>query len=246
MSIKPLCLIFCIFLPAIIIAQEYLFKQPRDAKVEINTKSLPWLLKVDFLSINCFDAEKNLLLNQSKADFYVKLALMQKLGLESGETLQIEEKKRISENLVRNRFHAKFEIPNPPLVVKSGSSSNDSSSSGGVSKDNVRLILGKSDLLARKKDVFDTIETLGKISQTQFPIAPKKGSSNAETEMFLNSIADFEDKSLRDYESLENEIEADKLLLSSERKELLEKLNSEKSKLLNELATHAQKVVDES
>jgi hypothetical protein len=127
-----------------------------------------------------------------------------------------------------------------------GNYENDSLSPGGVSKDNLKPISGRSDLLARKKDVFDTIETLGKISQTQFPIVPKKGSSNAETEIFLNSIADFEDKSLRDYESLENEIEADKLLLSSERKELLEKLNSEKSKLLNELATHARKVIDET
>jgi hypothetical protein len=246
MSIKPHWFLLFICLPAVVKAEEFNFKQPRDARILVNGNSLPWLVEVDFISINCFDAEKNILLNRSKSDFYVKLALIQKLGIGSGETLQIEGKKRISENVVRNRYHAKFEIPNPPLVVKSGSSSNDSSSSGRVSKDNVRPILGKSDLLARKKDVFDTIETLGKISQMQFPIAPKKGSSNAETEVFLNSIADFEDKSLRDYESLENEIEADKLLLSSERKELLEKLNSEKSKLLNELATHAQKVVDES
>jgi hypothetical protein len=246
MSIKLVWFVFLISLPAFVKAEEFNFKQPRDARILVNGNSLPWLVEVDFISINCFDAEKNLLLNRYKADFYVKLALIQKLGIGSGETLQIEGTKRISENVVRNRYHAKLEIPKPPLAVKSGSSSNDSLSPGGVSKDNLKPISGKSDLLARKKDVFDTIETLGKISQMQFPIAPKKGSSNAETEVFLNSIADFEDKSLRDYESLENEIEADKLLLSSERKELLEKLNSEKSKLLNELATHARKVIDES
>jgi hypothetical protein len=245
MSIKPLWFIILISLPTLLKAEEYLFKQPREARVLINATSLPWLLEVDFLSIKCFDTRKNILLNRSKSDFYVKLALTQKLGLKSDETLQLGEKKRISENLVGNRFYAKFEILKPPISVKSAASSSDLLSTEGSSKDDLKNTSGRSDILSRNNDVFDTIETLGKISHMQFPIAPKKGSSNAETEIFFNTIADFEDKSLRDYESLENEIEADKLLLSNERKELLEKLNSEKSKLLNKLATHAQKVVDE-
>jgi hypothetical protein len=246
MSIKLVWFIFLISLAAFVKAEEFNFKQPRDARILVNGNSLPWLLEVDFLSIKCFDASKNILLNRSKADLYIKLALIQKLGLKSGETLLLEEKRRISENLVGNRFHAKFEILKPPLVVKSEASSSNLLSAGGASKDNINKFSENSDLLARKNDVFDTIENLGKISRMQFPIAPKKGSSNAETDIFFNSIADFEDKSLRDYESLVNEIEADKLLLSNERKELLEKLNSEKSKLLNELATHAQKFVDQS
>ena len=80
----------------------------------------------------------------------------------------------------------------------------------------------------------------------QFPIAPQSHSSKEESHVFFTSIADFEDKTISDFESLKKEVQSDKLLLSNERKEVLEQLNSEKSKLLKELATHAQKVIHES
>lgn len=244
MSIKPHWFLLLIFLHVVVKAEEFKFKQPRDARVLINGTSLPWLVEVDFISINCFDAEKNLLLNRSKSDFYVKLALMQKLGLGSGETLQIEGKKRISENVGRNRYYAKFEIPKPPFAVKSGASSNDSLSSGDASKENGKAFSDRSDLISRKEDILETINSLDKISRMQFPIAPNKGASNEETEIFLNSIADFEEICERSYQSLKNEIERDKLLLSNERKEVLNKMQNDQKDLLNDLSKHAQNVIN--
>jgi hypothetical protein len=244
MSIKPLWFIFLISLPAFVRAEEFNFKQPRDARILVNGNSLPWLVEVDFISINCFDTEKNLLLNRSKSDYYVKLALMQKLGLGSGDSLQIEGKKRISENVGRNRYYAKFEIPKPPFAVKSGASSNDSLSSGDASKENGKAFSDRSDLISRKEDVLETINSLDKISRMQFPIAPNKGASNEETEIFLNSIADFEENCERSYQSLKNEIEKDKLLLSNERKEVLNKMQNDQKHLLNDLSKHAQNVIN--
>ena len=246
MSIKPIWFIIFISLSSLSWAEEYIFKQPRDARIQVNSISLPWLVDVDFIAVKCFDANKNDSINRSKAENYVKYALMKKLNVSLGESIQLQQIRRIKGDNVADRFQASFEISKVPQVIKSKPNDKNITKSTNDSPKEISSSQNQSDLLARKQDTLDTIEALVKFSHMQFPIAPQSHSSKEESHVFFTSIADFEDKTISDFESLKKEVQSDKLLLSNERKEVLEQLNSEKSKLLKELAAHAQKVIHES
>lgn len=237
MNIKPIWFIFLISLPAFVKAEEFNFKQPRDASILVNSNSLPWLVEVNFIAVNCFDSGKNILLNRSKADYYINLALSKKMVSEADQTLQIFEKVRTSESLNGERYHAKFKIPKQPVVVKSDKTPFFSAD---TTEKAIKSTSLKSDLLSRKEDILDTIKSLDKISRMQFPIAPNKSATDEETEAFFNSIVDFEENSEISYQALKKDIEGDRLLLSNERKDLLDILQKDQKNLLTDLSKHAQ------
>lgn len=218
MSISPIWFIIFISLSSLSWAEEYIFKQPRDARIQVNSISLPWLLDVDFIAVKCFAANKNESINRYKAENYVKYALMKKLNVSLGGSIQLQELRMIKGANVADRFQARFEISKVPQVIKSNPNDKNITKSTNDSPKEISSSQNQSALLVRKQDTLDTIEALVKFSHMQFPIAPQADSSEEESHVFFTSIADFEDKTISEFDSLQKEIQADKLLLSNEKK----------------------------
>lgn len=221
-------------------AEEILFKEPRDAKIQINDSSLPWLVGVDFISVKCFDTGKNLEINRLKSENLLKAALLKKINATPDQVLQLSELRRISDVQVGDRFQAKFEISQRPTISQSQINVNKEEKYITNTENFSKNKIEQSSLIARKQDIFETIGGLNKILLMQIPIAPGNNVSDRQKDIFFTGIAEFEEKCVREFETLKKEIESDKLLLSNERKETLDRLNDAKAKLLQELTIHVQ------
>lgn len=211
------------------------FPQPRRATVQIDDSRLPWSAEVEFDSVRSFDPATNISLNRSKADFYLKLALLRKMRAASGQTVTLSGLRRTSEPPAgTGRYRAVFELAEPPVLQPA--------SAGAPAADAVSTKkTAASDLLSRKDDVGETIDSLTRSLREQIPPVPDGQAGAAEKDTFFGKIADLEENTMKQSEAISAEIKADNLLLEIEREQLLAKWTESKQKILQDLAEYARK-----
>ena len=216
-------------------AGEYDFPQPRSAKVQIDDSRLPWSAEVEFDAVRSFDPATNVLLNRSKADFYLKLGLLRKMRAARQQTLALSGLRRIAEpSSGSGRYRAVFELAEPPVLQPA--------SAGVPAADAVSTKkTAASDLLSRKDDVGETIDSLTRSLREQIPPVPDGQAVTAEKDTFFGKIADLEENTMKQSEAISAEIKADNLLLEIEREQLLAKWTESKQKILQDLAEYARK-----
>lgn len=222
-------------------AEEYDFPQPRRAKVQIDAARLPWSAEVEFDAVRSFDPATNVSLNRSKADFYLKLALLRKMRAAQQQTVALAGLRRIGEpSTAPGRYRAVFELAKPPVLQTASGVPvvGEAPAADPVSTTKTAA----SDLLSRKADVGETIDSLTRSLREQMPPVPGGQADTSEKDVFFGKIADLEENTMKQSDAISAEIKADTLLLEMERDQLLAKWAEAKQKILSDLSDYAKQV----
>ena len=223
-------------------AEQYDFPQPRRAKVQIDDARLPWSAEVEFDAVRSFGPATNISLNRSKADFYLKLGLLRKMRAASKQTIALSGMRRTAEpSSGPGRYRAVFELAEPPVLQPASAGPpavGEPPATDAVSTKKTAA----SDLLSRKDDVGETIDSLTRLLREQMPPVPDRQAGAAEKDAFFEKIADIEEKLTIQSEALSAEIKADNMLLEMEREQLLAKWIESNQKILYELSNYAKRV----
>ena len=192
---------------------------PRNAKVAIKESGDSYDLVVSFVPVNCFDDTVNRRLTTEKSKHYATLALVRYLRVPSNKQLSFGKAKIIDESSQGNFKTIHWKVAEVQASARNGSSSHSS-----------QTIEPRSDSLLDAKSEFHlTINQLAKDIANEIPAY--KGNLLD----FYQEMGNFEEESMLLFETLRNEVEADKLLLRLEKEELLQSIQGHETQIQEQL-----------
>lgn len=192
---------------------------PRNAKVAIKELGDSYDLVVTFVPVNCFDKAVNHRLTTEKSKYYATLALVRFLRVPSNKTLSFGSAKIVGESSQGNLRRIHWEVADVQARAANGSSSRNLQ----------RIELHPDSLLDARSEFHLTINQLAKDIANEIPTY--KGNLLD----YYRKMGNFEEESLVLFETLRNEIEADKLLLRIEKEELLQSIQSHETEIQEQL-----------
>ena len=220
---------------------DYRFEGPRTPIVRIQEGRLPWKASVSFLGVSCFDDSLNEAVNQEKARAFLYRACAIKIHAQDGSAIRIGGLQVLNSSVSHDgRFSADYLLSHEPVIIPpSIKISNQAKASEPImDAGHHSLGIGTHNLLTRKSDWLETLDATVMVLSTDYPV--RTSNTQTDQDRLCNEIVAKEESIRRTFRTIDAQIEKDHLLLSDERRDLIEHSNLDQQKCLDalkELAT---------
>jgi hypothetical protein len=220
-------------------AEEVLLGGPRQAKAVVRVIASEYTITVTMLAVKTFDPATNAQLNRDKARSLAFRALARQLSDKPELHLVVSGSRVTKAELDGAVFTLTLRIPRRGVsVTPAGASGRQAVKT--TSTGTAQHISISSALLTRKQDVLDTLERLVSESDRALKACRVTAAKQGREQAFYLAIADLEDRGQANLDKLSMEVNADKLLLTIEKMEILRSIHACKERMLASLREAAQ------
>ena len=201
---------------------------PRKATATITESWDVYDIKVCLIPVRCFDSGMNRRLSQEKARSYAIEALIRHIGSNKQQLATISNGEVIEAGIVDRRFTVVMRVLRKNVRLTKASQSKTAAKR--LNEDVPRSLIKAND------DYQETLEVIKKTLTEELPIF------NGKLSEFYEAVSDAEELGVTRLTSLHKEIETDRWLLSTERKELLEAVTAQEELFLQRLLKLVEQV----
>jgi hypothetical protein len=191
------------------------------------------------LSVKNFDPATNAQLNRDKARSLAFRALARQLSDKPEVHLVVAGSRVTKADLEGDVFTLTLRIPRRGVTVAPGGESGRQAVKTSAAETTQHISVSSA-LLTRKQDVLDTLERLVSESDRSLKACKVAAAKQGREQAFYLAIAELEDRGRTNLDKLSIEVNADKLLLTIEKKEILRSIHASKERMLASLREAAQ------
>jgi len=197
---------------------------PRKVSVDIVKTDSTYLLTATFIPVRSFDNGLNTALSRDKGDAYIREALFKHLDAKNGQSIEINQVKKLKTNYSKDLFTYVVEIPIDSIKLQLIKQEK--------SKDKPQTIIAPpKSILNAKADQLATLGFILKTNEADYP------SFKNDLDDFYKKVAESENTIIERLEAFVKGLKNDKFLLSIERDDLIQKTNHEISNAIYRLQT---------
>ncbi len=221
--------LFVIFLSFAGNAAELEIGGVRQVRANVTHETAKIVCKVSFISVSCFDAGMNRIVNQQKARAYAVQAMSRAHGLADGMVSASNLHSVTMPIIEANRLTVTYQADDIKLLQERKSTSDHSARNDTDSKPVTTDTTWGTNLLACLDDTRATLQTITIAFQEQ--VARLKADDALD-----DAIAALENSGVDAFETLAKEVKNQKLLLQIEKDELLPQIKRSRDEFLKNLA----------